>query len=148
MTIEEFKDVLEEKKVRNYRINGFSLLPANYSAAILKGKIPLSLARKICEGIDNSKLQIRVQGGSYTWSPDDYATNAELADIIDDMISSNRFDTDNYDRVRKNYIRHLEETNRLDDVYITMYYINTVEGLRHVIDCIDESNYENECLLN
>lgn len=146
MTLTEFNQVLEEKKVRHSRVNGFDISFSHWGYAIIEGKFPLSLARKICEGIDNSKLQIRVQGGRYWWSPDEQAMNTELLDIIDDMIESKLFDISDYETIQANYIKELEYKNRLDDVYITKYYIDTIDGLRHIINCIDESGYMNECL--
>lgn len=148
MTFEEFQAVLEEKKVRHYNVNGFAFYFPNSFYAVLEGRFPLPLARKICEGIDNNKLRIRVRGGSLLWKPDLYATNAELADIIDDMMESKMFDIVDYDKVRENYIRNLDENNRLDELYITQYHVETVEGLRHIIDCIDKSGYVNECLFS
>ena len=146
MTYAEFKTVMEEKNVRHHRINGFDVRFSGSYFIKLYGRIPLSLARKISEGIDNNLLHIRVQGGADFWLPDDVATNAELEDILSDMCESELFDNDDLKKVRKNYIQNLEVKNQLDDVYITSYHIDTVEGLCHVIDCIRQGNYENECI--
>ena len=36
--------------------------------------------------------------------------------------------------------------NRLDEVYVLSYHIDTLEGVSHVINCILDGEYENECI--
>ena len=56
MTKSELLDVLKSEGVRFRRVNGFAFVPYTHGV-LLKGRIPLGLARKIREGIDTEKCK-------------------------------------------------------------------------------------------
>lgn len=143
MTNEEFKEVLREKGVLYSRVNAFEISHSGTDYAILGGRIPLRLARKINEGIDNSKLQICVHGSTINDTPEDWATNTDLMNMLSELIEKwekqPNFDLDEaYKEKKSEYIKKLEEENRINEIYILHYHIHTKEGMAHVINCIRE----------
>ena len=146
MTKTEFLETLLAENVRYYRVNGF-LLSYQNTQIYLKGRIPLKLARKIREGIDTSRLEIAVSGCSYLDEPEEWATNSDLAYILSECIHNLRHDTVSiYHEKKQAYIKQAELDDKLDDIYVLFFTIGTVEGLKHVIKCIRESGYINQCL--
>jgi len=147
MTRTKFLEVLLEEGVRFYRVNGFSLTCENVCA--LKGRIPLALARKIRNGTDTKDMGISF-GGSDTEQPDEWATNVDLADMLSEVVHSRHTYEQKeklYIEKRTKYIMQAEQDGKLDDIYILTVYIDTAEGLRHVIRTIRESGYINQCVL-
>ena len=87
MTKSELLDVLKSESVRFRRVNGFAFVPYTHGV-LLKGRIPLGLARKIREGIDTEKMQISVYHGSFWDEPEEWATNVDLADILSEIVDT------------------------------------------------------------
>ena len=144
MTKNELRLILESEGIHDSTLNGFSFTYGK-GFAILESKIPLSLARRFYEGVDNQKLRICLYGGKTNWHPDQFATGEELSKAIDTLYATlDLFDSyDVYHAVKNNlrhrYIKKLESEGRLDELFILYYHIHTEEGLRHVIRCIRES---------
>lgn len=146
MTKTEFLEVLLEEVVRFYRVNGFTLSYEN--GGVLKGRIPLALARKIRNGTDTKDMGISF-GSSYVEQPDEYATNVELADMLSEAIHNMRINPEAekiYDEKKAKYIKQAEQDGKLDDIYILSVYVHTAQGLRHIIRTIRESGYINQCV--
>jgi len=153
MTKIELGLVLDSENIRNMRVNGFKFSHSGTTYAVLKGRIPLSLARKIHEGINNKKLLICVHGNSYDTKPEEWATNAELTEQLSQLWErwKSKVDfsyDDAYTLTQTKYIMKLEKENRIDDLYILYYHIHTAAGVRHVIKCIRESGCINQCLFD
>lgn len=145
MTKTEFLQVLLDEEVRFYRVNGFSL---KYDGCCLvKGRIPLKLARKIREGVDTKKLDISFGGGGDP--PEEWATNCELADMVSEAIrnmGTNPKAIEMCNEKQAEYIRQAEQNGTLDSIYILAISVYTTSGLKHIIRTIRESGFMNECL--
>ena len=85
----------------------------------VRGRIPYTLAKKInCDPLN--KMKICINGGSAGWKlleclkhdEKDYVSDEEARQLIDD--------------------------GKGDEMYIEYYHIWTIEGLKHVINCIRE----------
>lgn len=149
MTRNELFDVLESEGVLYHRVNGFAFEPYGNSGALLKGRIPLTLARKIREGVDTEKLQIAVHCGYCSDEPEEWATNAELADIVSKITSNLKAYSDpekEYEQKRAEYIKKAEREGKLDDIYVLYFHLDTTEAVKHAIKVIRESGYINQCL--
>lgn len=149
MTYKELHYVLAEKNIFHFRVNGFKI-EFNDFYTIIAGRIPLSLARKFNNDPTNP-MRIRVHGTIKSILPDYYAINAELQKILDDFYYQNKelpVESRNCiaRSIRKEYIKKLESEDRLDELYVLRYHIDSAEGVKHVIDCILESGYTNQCL--
>ncbi len=146
MTKTQFLEVLSTQGVRFNRVNGFSLSYEN--TVVLRGRIPLALARKIRDIEDNGKLGISF-GASYVEQPDEWATNADLEDMLSeaiaDMSELSKAGTI-YETKRIEYIKKAEQKGKLDDIYVLSVYVDTAQGLRHIIRTIRESGYINQCV--
>lgn len=155
MTREGIMEVFLEERVYNEKVNGFRFEyeRSNPRYVIVKGKFPLSLARKINSDPEN-KMRIRVNGKSETATPEQFAINAELDEIIDEIrFKYGKINEDNIAsckkdirQARKAYIEKMESEGKLDELYIVEYCIDTTEGISHVIRCIREGKYVNQCL--
>ena len=135
-----------EEEVRFFRVNGFSL--AYDKGAILRGRIPLTLARKIRNTTDTKEFSISF-GGSNTEQPDEWATNVDLADMLSEAVRNiriNRDAADAYNEKRAEYIKQAEQKGKLDDIYVLKVYVDTTKGLIHIIRTIRESGYINQCI--
>ena len=151
MTKVEFLEVLLAESVRFGRVNGFSLeYSDNGGDCLLKGRIPLTLARKICEGADTKEFGISVHHGSYLDKPEEWATNADLADMLSECVYKIRRHGINgqktYDEKKAAYILKAEQDGKLDDIYVLYFHIDTPNGLSYVINTIRESGYINQCI--
>ena len=147
MTLKELKKVTEEKNVRNLIVNGFRFEHSKGNYAKLIGCIPLSLARKLSSNdYYNEMLGIMVHNSKPSCSPDDFAKNEELNDLLSDMKDSGLFDEDDLKHMRKTFISNLEQENRIDELYVTEYRIDTTKGVAYAIDCITNGDYHNVCM--
>ena len=141
MTKNELRLILKLEGVKDNRIGNYTFSYVNGNV-LLNGKIPLPLARKFQEGVDNEKLQICIYGGCSYWNPDDFATNETISKAIDELYDSfdSFFSFDVYaaakNKIRHDYIKKLEEEGKIDEVYILYYIIKSEEGLHYVIKCI------------
>ena len=146
MTKEQFLEVLLAEGVRFGRVNGFSL--SYERTVVLRGRIPLTLARKIRGLEDNGECGISF-GGSYVEEPDEWATNVDLADMLSEAIAD-RSDfakkAAEYESKKTEYIKQAEQAGKLDDIYVLSVYVDTPQGLRHIIRTIQESGYINQCV--
>lgn len=143
MTKTQFLQVLLEEGVRFYRVKGFSLDYEN--VGVLRGRIPLALARKIRDTENNKELCISF-GSSYVDGPEEWATNADLADMLSEVIEKRPIIAETYEAKAAEYIKQAEQDGKLDDIYVLYVYVSTVEGLRHIIRTIRESGYTNQCV--
>ena len=147
MTNVELVEILANEGVRFCRVNGFSIEPYGVDGALLKGRIPLKLARNICEGVDTKELRISTHHGSYLDAPDEWATNVDLADILSEIVHNWQSDAQKvYDEKRAEYIRKAEQNGKLDDIYVLYMHLDTPEAVKHAIKVIRESGYINQCL--
>jgi len=148
MTKLELFEILANEGVRFSRVNGFSIESYN-DEALLKGRIPLTLARKIREGVDTKELEISVHYGTYLDAPEEWATNTDLVDILSEITYNLKFHPDakkDYDEKRAEYIRQAEQNGKLDDIYVLYMRLGTPEAVKHAIRVIRESGYINQCL--
>ena len=146
MTKTQFLEVLLAQGVRFSRVNGFSLSYEN--TVVLRGRIPLTLARKVRGVEDNGEFGISF-GSSYIDQPDEWATNADLEDMLSEAVVSmpeisNAADI--YETKKREYIKQAEQAGKLDDIYVLSIYVDTVKGLRHIISTVRESGYINQCV--
>lgn len=151
MTNLELVEILANEGVRFCRVNGFSIEPYGVDGAQLMGRIPLKLARNICEGVDTKVLRISTHHGSYLEAPDKWATNVDLADILSEIVHNLSQYSDAlkaYDEKRAEYIRQAEQNGKLDDLYVLYMHLDTPEAVKHAIRVIRESGYVNQCLWN
>ena len=149
MTNLKLVEILANEGVRFCRVNGFSIEPNGVGGALLKGRIPLKLARNICEGVDTKELGISVHHGDYLDAPDEWATNADLADILSEIVHNLSQHSDAqkaYDEKRAKYIRQAEQTGKLDDIYVLYMHLDTPEAVKHAIRVVRASGYVNQCL--
>lgn len=149
MTYKELHHVLNEKNIVHFRVNGFKIKFYDFYT-IITGRIPLSLARKFNNNPLNP-MRIRVHGSISSTLADYYAINAELQEILDDFYYQNKdLPVENRNSIsrslRQEYIKKLESEDRLDDLYVLTFHIDSAEGVEHVIDCILESGCINECI--
>ena len=51
-----------------------------------------------------------------------------------------------YNEKKAKYIKQAERDGKLDDIYVLSVYVDTTQGLRHIIRTIRESGYINQCV--
>lgn len=148
MTKLELAEILTNEGVRYHRVNGFAIEPYNYGA-LLKGRIPLVLARKIVEGVDTEELQISVHCGYCSDAPEKWATNVEIEEMLAEIthnLKQHPNAQEEFEQKQMEYIRQAEQNGKLDDIYVLYMHIDTPEAVKHVIKVIRESGYINQCL--
>lgn len=122
-------------------INGFFIYPQSYYW-VLSGKMPFKFARQLYD----NKLGIRTGGCTSDTNPEFWCTSEEYEEYIleqqdllrKDLISSKEFAS----RLMNKQSELLK--NNEDDMYIDMYHIDTLEGLKEIINIIKDNNLKTE----
>ena len=123
-------------------INGFFIFPCSYYW-VVKGKMPFIQAEKLYKHRD---LEIRVAGGSKENKPEDWCTNEEFEKVGRDV--SKRYSAKIIELnelmeesaiAKEKYIK-----SNLENSYVEMYHIDTIQGLRKVVEIIKDNNIKTE----
>lgn len=94
---------------------------------IISGKFPLEVANIIYEKYPSNPYEIRVNGGSNAWNPNEHATDDIYKKELQEYIEQ-ELDVDEYSaKCRKAHENLLCRTN--ENKYIDTYHIDTKEGL-------------------
>lgn len=137
MTRDEFNVLMDSLGVLicdgERRIKGFVIefrqqdYQPNY--VTIKGKIPLPLANKISSNLED-KLGICVEGDTEETLPIQYAKHFTLEEYY------KRWDVKNFNEKKAQLIAD----GRENEMYIEKYHVQTIEGMKHVVNCIREYN--------
>lgn len=119
-----------------YFYNGFCIYFSGTYYFIIKGNFPAKIAEKISEKA--IELKIRIDGGCADWTVLSRLTHDRLKDIP--------FDINNVDdfKRKRNEIEEDVLNNDYDNCYVETYHIDTVDGLKYVLDIIKENNITTE----
>lgn len=100
-------------------------IPPGY--VVIIGKIPLPLANAISSD-SKRNLEIYVEGDAEDTLPIQYAKHSSLEEYYE------KLDVKNFHKKRDQLIKD----GRENEMYIEKYHVYTIEGLKHVINCINE----------
>lgn len=118
--------------------NGFSVCHSDTYYWIIKGVFPLHIAREIQKKAE--ELSIRIHGGHWDWEIDKFLTHKNIESFQREYLQRevslnlNEF-TKECERIREDCIK-----NDYENCYIKYYHIDTLEGLRYVLDIIRQNN--------
>ncbi len=118
-------------------LNGFFIYPYRYYW-IVSGKMPFKFAKELYKY--SEELGIRISGGSSSNTPEEWCTSDEYENY------SNKLCKDINTLGVNKVANLLEETkkelmnNNIDDFYIDIYHVDTIDGLKKVVDTIKLNN--------
>lgn len=122
-------------------LNGFFIYPSDTYYFVINGKFPLDSAEYIFNTYSNEKYHIRVDGGCEDWKPIDRCTSDEFENYIQSEIDKDikkffkECKTDKFDKYKNELIN--KDRSKF---YIASYHIDTISGLKIVVDYIKENN--------
>lgn len=119
-------------------LNGFFISPSDSYYFIINGKMPLKDAEYIFNTYDNKIYKIRVGGGREDDKPIDCCESDKFTEFLKNQIEKLPFE-----EYVKNCNKYGEMKNNLkkenpDKFYINTYHIDTIEGLKIIVDYIKE----------
>ena len=121
-------------------LNGFFIAPSDSYYFIINGKMPLKDAEYIFNTYDNNKYKVRVDGGCEDWKPIDKCENDKFNDFLQKELET--LTSKEYFNNCEKYCKMKKELKKKhpEDFYVNTYHIDTIEGLKIIIDYIKEHN--------
>ena len=126
MNKEDYINTINKYNINNLIDNNYQL-SFNNNYAIIKGKIPLSIANNIHNNGYDIKYKIKINGNNFGTDPIEYATDdiyeKELENISNNQVFISSF-IDKFLEIKES-LNNRNDNNK----YIKMYHIETKEGL-------------------
>lgn len=123
-------------KVEPYFYNGFCLYFSGTYYFVISGRFPAKIADEISKRA--IELNIRIDGGCEDWTVESRITH--------DRLKCLKYDWSNVEECTANYKRIREDViiNDYENCYVETYHIDTVDGLKYVLDVIKENKIKTE----